>query len=131
MTRLVDRLITRVGPDLILNRKVEDKENYGQNAAQETPAKPSQDLLSGPERKIDNSSKERKNLALQLNQVRKESNVQASAAPQAAISSPLLEQAPESERSDAFSIPHSESDNSARGQFNQVQNLKMSGKVSS
>ena len=43
---------------------------------------------------------------------------------------PLLDQAPESERSDAFSIPisASEGDNSARQGFNCVQNFAMSGK---
>ena len=39
----------------------------------------------------------------------------------------MLEGAPESERSDAFSLPVSEGDNSARQGFNQVQNFKMSG----
>jgi len=47
-------------------------------------------------------------------------------APSAA--SPLLEQAPESERSDAFSMPVSEDGNSARLGFNQMQNFKMTGK---
>jgi len=43
----------------------------------------------------------------------------------------LLEQAPESERSNAFSIPVSASEggsSSARQGFNQVQNFAMSGK---
>ena len=40
----------------------------------------------------------------------------------------MLESAPASERSDAFSLPVSEGDNSARQGFNQVQNFKMSGK---
>ena len=69
-------------------------------------------------------------MALQLNQVRQSADL-SSAAPNAKISpekSPLLEQAPESERSDAFSIPVSEEDNSARRDFNQVQNLRMGGK---
>jgi len=43
---------------------------------------------------------------------------------------PLLEHAPESERSDAFSIPISEGDmSSARQGFNQVLNMRMSGKA--
>ena len=36
VTRLIDRLLTRVAPDLILNRTTENKENVG---AQATPAK--------------------------------------------------------------------------------------------
>ena len=113
VTRLIDRLITRVAPDLILNRKHEDKENMTLNAAQATPAKPGANLLVEPERKPENTTKERKNLALQLNQARQDPNPAPSAA-QAAVASPLLEQAPESERSDAFSIPNSDGDSSAR-----------------
>ena len=36
VTRLIDRLLTRVAPELILNRTTENKENFG---AQATPAK--------------------------------------------------------------------------------------------
>ncbi len=42
VTRLVDRLLTRVAPDLILNRRIENKENQAdaQNLAEQgTPAK--------------------------------------------------------------------------------------------
>ena len=38
VTRLVDRLLTRVAPELILNRS-QNKENYANNAAEETPAR--------------------------------------------------------------------------------------------
>ena len=41
VTRLIDRLLTRVAPDLIMNRNNENKENLsGNNTAQATPAKP-------------------------------------------------------------------------------------------
>lgn len=40
VTRLIDRLLTRVAPELILNRQNEDKENASSNTAQATPAKP-------------------------------------------------------------------------------------------
>jgi len=53
---------------------------------------------------------DRKSLALQFNDASR-----SSAAPKL-----LLEQAPESERSEAFSVPVSEGDNSARQGFNQV-----------
>lgn len=69
---------------------------------------------------------EKRNLALQLNGVR---DSQGSKAAPNAAQEPLLEQAPESERSDAFSMPVSDGDSSARQGFNQLQNLKMSGKV--
>lgn len=39
VTRLIDRLIARVGAELIANRKYEDKENAASNAAAATPAK--------------------------------------------------------------------------------------------
>lgn len=39
VTRLIDRLLTRVSPELILNRDNEDKENASGNTAQATPAK--------------------------------------------------------------------------------------------
>ena len=86
-----------------------------------------EDLLSKPENA--NDSKGRKNLALQLNQVRMqiEPTVESSqAAPE-----PLLDQAPESERSNAFSIPNSasEGDSSARQGFDCVQNFAKSGKA--
>ena len=140
VTRLIDRLLTRVAPDLILNRSKnrDNKENsQTNNAAEATPARPGggqslkvdrhEDLLSKPENA--NDSKGRKNLALQLNQVRMqiEPTVESSqAAPE-----PLLEQAPESERSNAFSIPisASEGDSSARQGFNCVQNFAKSGKA--
>ena len=35
ITRLIDRLLTRVAPDLILNRKFENKENASGNTAQQ------------------------------------------------------------------------------------------------
>lgn len=85
--------------------------------------------LKKPENK--NDSRGRKNLALQLNQVMNE--IDRSGVKQldsAKQSEPLLEQAPESERSNALSIPVSASDGdfSARQGFNQVQNFAMSGK---
>ena len=48
-----------------------------------------------------------------------------------AAQEPLLEEAPESERSNAFSIPNSasEGDSSARQGFNCVQNFAKSGKT--
>ena len=58
---------------------------------------------------------ERRNLALQLNQAKpleQQDHPPSAAVPHA--QEPLLEQAPESERSDAFSIPISEGDASAR-----------------
>ncbi len=77
VTRLVDRLLAKVGPDLILNRRIENKENQAdaQNlAAQGTPAKI---LPHHHEHQINNhiggssyerqTHPERKSLALQLN----------------------------------------------------------------
>ena len=72
VTRLIDRLLTRVAPELILNRTTENKENIG---AQATPAKEGLKLMPAaytaevPAPAINNPA-ERKNLALQLNQVR-------------------------------------------------------------
>lgn len=108
VVRLIDRLLTKVAPDLILNRQIENKENQvdAQNsAAHGTPARPV------PRQNADRDRQDRKNLALQFNK----DNTSSTAAPQ-----PLLEQAPESERSEAFSIPVSDGDNSARQGFNQV-----------
>ena len=74
VTRLIDRLLTRVAPELILNRTTENKENIG---AQATPAKegfnrmPVADTAEVPAPAINNPA-ERKNLALQLNQVRQQ-----------------------------------------------------------
>ena len=74
VTRLIDRLLTRVAPELILNRTTENKENIG---AQATPAKeglnrmPTVDTAEVPAPAINNPA-ERKNLALQLNQVRQQ-----------------------------------------------------------
>ena len=72
VTRLIDRLLTRVAPDLILNRSKnrDNKENQTNNAAEETPARPGHvskvdkpaDLLQKPDNA--NDSKGRKNLAL-------------------------------------------------------------------
>ena len=78
VTRLIDRLLTRVAPELILNRTTENKENVG---AQATPAKegmnpiPAIGIAELPAPAMYNPTdfadqKERKNLALQLNQVR-------------------------------------------------------------
>ena len=70
VTRLIDRLLTKVAPDLILNRRFEDKENHGNNAAQATPAKQLASVVAEkpePKPESKNSTKERKNLALQLN----------------------------------------------------------------
>ena len=71
VTRLIDRLLTRVAPELILNRTTENKENIG---AQATPAKeglnPMQrDTTEVPAPAMHNptdagNQKERKNLAL-------------------------------------------------------------------
>ena len=71
VTRLIDRLLTRVAPELILNRANENKENIG---AQATPAKEGLNLISAEAEVPDppkfnqvanfNDSKERKNLAL-------------------------------------------------------------------
>ena len=124
VVRLVDRLLTKAAPEILLNRRIENKENAADaqnSAAKGTPARP----LLEQAAPIDVAA-ERKNLALQLN---------AAGANKATDKSmqdagPLLEQAPESERSEAFSMPVSEGDpNSARQGFNQVQNLRMSGKV--
>jgi len=70
---------------------------------------------------------ERKNLALDLAAVTGNNRAVDKSAEQPG---PLLEQAPESERSNAFSMPISESESgSARQGFNCMQNLRMSGKV--
>ena len=64
VVRLIDRLITKVAPDLILNRRIENKENSvdAQNAAmQGTPARPMHQEID-PQDKPD-----RRNLARQLN----------------------------------------------------------------
>ena len=145
VTRLIDRLLTRVAPDLILNRsknKELNKENQSQNAAESTPARPGQnhgraanDILNHDKVAAANDSKGRKNLALQLNQVR--SQIEHGSGSDAVIDEgsaaapePLLEQAPESERSNAFSMPISASEggDSARQGFNCVQNFAKSGK---
>jgi hypothetical protein len=88
------------------------------NAAQATPAKPMAE--AAPERPT-KSSFERKNLALQLDQARQDPSPAEHAAASNVSSirqEPLLEQAPESERSEALSMPPSEGDFSARQQFN-------------
>jgi hypothetical protein len=64
VTRLVDRLLTKVAPDLILNRRIENKENQvdAQNlAAQGTPAKILPHHHTSESRQI---APERKSLAL-------------------------------------------------------------------
>ena len=68
VTRLIDRLLTRVAPDLILNRNKEDKENTSDNTAQQTPAKVNLHRQD-PEPKYSKqgSSGNRLNLGLQLN----------------------------------------------------------------
>ena len=91
--------------------------------------------LAAPDK--EKSVHERKNLALQLNSGSKSSQNASEvnlAAPQpqenvrASANGNFLEQAPESERSDAFSMPVSDADcSSARQGFNQLQNLKSAG----
>ena len=69
VTRLIDRLLNKVAPDLILNRRNENKENeagVNNNGAQETPAKLGGLVQPTEAEKSKNSTKERKNLALQL-----------------------------------------------------------------
>ena len=100
VTRLIDRLLTRVAPELILNRQNEDKENASNNTAQQTPAKmlgnaPAPQATVAAPAELGGPSKqaaERQNpLALQLSSAAK----QDSAAPLAgADGSPSLEQAP-------------------------------------
>lgn len=132
VTRLVDRLLNKVAPELILNRHYDNKENSdGNNAASATPAKALIHVTEEPVTRLSKpemqSSGARKNLALQLGAARQEpSSNNAGGAPYPA--DPQLDQAPESERSEAFSMPVSEELNSARQNFNQVQTLKMSGK---
>ena len=92
------------------------------NTAQETPAKAPAQAPAAPD-KPSQSTRERKNLALQLEQARGQELTAAHAAAAPNISTlsrqePLLEQAPESERSEALSMPVSEGDTSARQQFN-------------
>ena len=72
VTRLIDRLIAKVGPELIANRKYEDKENAASNAAAATPAKQMPTPLETAKPAADRvgNSFERKNLALQLGQAR-------------------------------------------------------------
>ena len=79
VTRLIDRLLTRVAPDLIMNRNNENKENLsGNNTAQATPAKPGYgghnqngaDMQAYPQNSGQNSmnqSKDRLKMQLQLN----------------------------------------------------------------
>ena len=125
MTRLVDRLLTRVGPELVLNRRNENKEN-GSTSEAATPAKPTNAGFK------QHNKVESKNLALQLGAVVNQRHLEMSnnspAAPNPAVPSGssdhhlnnLLESghAPESERSDAFSIPVSSGQNSTRHDFN-------------
>ena len=59
VTRLVDRLLTRVAPELILNRRYENKEN-GSTSEAATPAKPTSAGFK------QHNKVEIKNLALQL-----------------------------------------------------------------
>lgn len=70
VTRLIDRLLTRVSPELILNRQNEDKENASGNTAQETPAKAFADPIMSTKAPaaVEPSEPARKNLGLSLNQ---------------------------------------------------------------
>jgi len=115
--RLVDRLLTKAAPDILLNRQVDNKENTieVQNSAIEgTPARPFQH----PSSELDKLP-ERKNLGLDLNRNNADSKSKnddddsSAAMPPSGRSGQLLDQAPESERSDAFSIPISEGDPSS------------------
>ena len=110
VVRLIDRLLTKVAPDLLLNRTNQNKENQIdlQNG---TPARPLQQTS-------DRDHPERKNLALQLNEVRNDPKSKQSSVAASGRAEPMLDQAPESERSEAFSMPVSEGDSSARQGFN-------------
>ena len=96
VTRLVDRLLNKVAPDLILNRHNEDKENMANNTAQETPAKVLIGITEEPVTRLakpdDYSSGARKNLALQLGAARQEptSNYNGGA-PYPAGSDPMMD----------------------------------------
>ena len=70
ITRLIDRLLTKVAPELILNRKFENKENASDNTAQQqTPAKVIPPRLEQDTKNVKHggSSGSRHNLGLQLN----------------------------------------------------------------